>query len=1037
MKKRMGRRRDFDDFMLLLSGIVVILGWCWFLQINVVNGMYTKSPGEFSYDLSPIRNMLPGKIPIMNEAASLGQMRSLSSLIREPLYMSKSTNNLEKSNKDNGDDNDNPSNTFESSPSTFRLSDHFQILRDSKTNQSQWFISVKNSSNEFSSQLLARKFGETNVHSLGTPYYRILAKEKDLEEFLVSSSLSEYQRQGEKEETKIIEGLHHVDIHYKLDTNLFTSKSSSDGSSSSNAVGNLSETSWWRSSSLTKNKKTVLRHWKWNGENRYFSIPMTPSNMETTKQEVVEEPFQIVIGLMGHPDDIKDLLWKWNQYYNTSHSSNRTIKFIMMQGLNQTIVTVEMASGWTVEEIIEFSKILAAEPQVYWIGKRSVHVSSNYFASNIGEGLGVSERIIDKHGLTGKNMIVACVDTGIVASHAFFSSQNSSSPMYILNTDLKSRPPQTNHKIATYIYSTESDRSDTFGGHGTHVSGTLAGLPNDTMTIYPYRGVAHDAQLVFFDIFNGAYNHDYLDIPYDMVNDLYTKTYLAGARVHSNSWGSADHGYNLASSYQVDSFMYIYKDALLVFAVGNDGLGGQGTANEPASAKNVIAVGATGSSMGPILSIVTPNHQTLSGPLLPSAFGLPIAQNPVMGEFYNVRDVNLCTSTSPSLAGKIVIVQSASCDFVQLAKNAQTSRAAALLVVIPDQLVGALVPGKSVDASSIQIVVAGLFDEEYSSFPQAFEDGVFASIQQTYNNINNVAFFSSRGPTYDGRIKPDVVAPGDMLLSSLAAPDYVFQKGLFALQGTSMSAPIVSGLALLLQEYFQAGYYPSGSANSANAINPSGFLLKAMLVNSARRMNGIVYLSETLSSYAPLTEERYPFIYQGHGRVNISNVMYFANTSFQLFINEASLSTSQRHSYQVNMTVGQQLAVTFAYNDPPAMSGSSSALINVLYLIVLTPSGEAYLGNNYDGSLSSPDLKNNLQKVIFKAPKSGIYTIQVVAHSVPVNSPQSYAMVYTLGYFDDQGSFGQSVPSSASGDQWKISLFAVVLCLFVSLWLIS
>lgn len=59
-----------------------------------------------------------------------------------------------------------------------------------------------------------------------------------------------------------------------------------------------------------------------------------------------------------------------------------------------------------------------------------------------------------------------------------------------------------------------------------------------------------------------------------------------------------------------------------------------------------------------------------------------------------------------------------------------------------------------------------------------------------------LAYFSSRGPTYDGRIKPDVVAGGVGVISASASDS----DGYEPVQGTSFSAPLVAGVcALLLQ----------------------------------------------------------------------------------------------------------------------------------------------------------------------------------------------------------------------------------------------
>jgi len=147
----------------------------------------------------------------------------------------------------------------------------------------------------------------------------------------------------------------------------------------------------------------------------------------------------------------------------------------------------------------------------------------------------------------------------------------------------------------------------------------------------------------------------------------------------------------------------------------------------------------------------------------------------------------------------------------------------------------------------------------------------------------DVACYSSHGPAIGRRLKPDIVAPGGDTPSDvpiavgILSPDP--DRNLTTddcdtsdapqIRGTSFSAPAISGLSLLVREYFQRGFYPTGVESSLNSFIPTNALLKAILVNSARNLLGV-----NTADSGPGHQDR-PSYGQGWGAPAVGDVLFF------------------------------------------------------------------------------------------------------------------------------------------------------------------
>jgi hypothetical protein len=262
---------------------------------------------------------------------------------------------------------------------------------------------------------------------------------------------------------------------------------------------------------------------------------------------------------------------------------------------------------------------------------------------------------------------------------------------------------------------------------------------------------------------------------------------------------------------------------------------------------------------------------------------------------------------------------------------------------------------------------------------------------------NGLAAFSSRGPTNDSRVKPDIVAPGTNIASTKssmatgsgwgAINTYYMYMG-----GTSMATPLAAGAAALVRDFYQGN----------EGITSSAALIKATLINGATDMSPGQYGT---GSTQEIPDPPRPNNVEGWGRVNVENSIFPPAPLTLSYDDEASgLSTSSAATYVYTVTTaGQPMRTTLAWSDYPGSPVADGGLVNDLDLSITSPGGTTL----YPSNGSTYDRANNVVGIDITSAGTGVYTITVGGYNVP-HGPQPYALVVS-----GAGELGQSGGGSA------------------------
>lgn len=253
------------------------------------------------------------------------------------------------------------------------------------------------------------------------------------------------------------------------------------------------------------------------------------------------------------------------------------------------------------------------------------------------------------------------------------------------------------------------------------------------------------------------------------------------------------------------------------------------------------------------------------------------------------------------------------------------------------------------------------------------------------DNVDGLAMFSSRGPTRDGRTKPDIVAPGTNILSVKSQQpsadllwgaynnDYVYSGG------TSMSCPLTAGAAAIARQYL---------IEKVGIKSPSAAVVKALLLHTAYDMYPGQY-GEVGAARGQELLTRRPNNDEGYGRVDMARMMSIGSVFSMINDERIGVATGETKEIQLKIEKPGQLEVNLVWTDAPGSANASKALVNDLDLEVILPSGQV---------LSKNDQINNHSFVSGDLSQSGTVIVRIKGVNVPmgVNGKQPFAVISSV-----------------------------------------
>jgi len=454
----------------------------------------------------------------------------------------------------------------------------------------------------------------------------------------------------------------------------------------------------------------------------------------------------------------------------------------------------------------------------------------------------------------GAGIKVAIVDTGIDITHPCFSDAG-----YPPQKQLGNNKFTNNKVIAAKVFNnktpTQNYTPEALQDHGTHVSGTVACNFGTAATVdgvaipHGISGVAPRALLGNYNVFPGAV----LDARDEDIFQALETAYSDGFDVANMSLGGAQKGNQVQDLLMAAVDNLDKANMVVAIAAGNDGPG-FGTIESPGAAARALTAGA--SSVPHFVGATVTNQGNTYGAVIgefPSVTADLTA--PLAVETGTTNGLNTACSALPanSLTGMIALITRGSCTFSAKLRNAEAAGAAAVLIA------------NTRAGDPIQMATDGAASQpKVPAYNISFDAGqvllnangtaTTISVALSYfltTNADIMGDFSSQGPTNnDFRVKPDLVAPGVNVLSSIPHQFCATPPCFAFFNGTSMATPHLAGGAAVVR-----GQHPDWSAAE----------VRSAIVNTADR--------NVLEHFAPPAALETDVNVIGAGRENLQSAV--------------------------------------------------------------------------------------------------------------------------------------------------------------------